>query len=63
MKVFSSDHQIKMNGMGGVRGTYGGQEKCVHEFWCGTSEEKRDNSENLSVERTIILKSIFKKYD
>jgi hypothetical protein len=52
-----------MNGMGGVRGTYGGQEKCVHEFWCGTSEEKRDNSENLSVERTIILKSIFKKYD
>jgi hypothetical protein len=43
--------------MGGAYGMYGEVEGCIQDF--GGISEGRDNLEDLSVDRSIILKLIF----
>jgi hypothetical protein len=55
-----ADDRIKKNKMGGACDTHGG---VVHtEFWRGNLMET-GHFENLGVDRTTILKRIFKKED
>jgi hypothetical protein len=48
--------------MGGACSTYGEEESCITGFWYGNLRE-RSYLEEPSVDGTIILRWIFKKWD
>jgi len=48
--------------MAEARGTYGEDEKCIQGFRWG-KPRKMDHLEDLGLDRDIILKGIFKKYE
>jgi hypothetical protein len=53
---------MKKNGIGWTCGTYGTEKWCIHGIWRANLKELI-HLEKLSVDRTIILKSILKKAD
>jgi hypothetical protein len=60
-KYYSGDI-VKKNKMGGTCSMYGGQERWVQGFG-GGKVRGRDHLEDLGVDRKIVLKWIFKKWD
>jgi hypothetical protein len=60
-KYYSGD-QIKKNEMGGPCGTYRRRGGLHTAFWRGNLRET-DNFEDLGLEKKIILKWIFKKWN
>jgi len=57
-----SGDQIKKNEMGGACGTFDGREEVHTQFWWEDVRE-REGLEGLVVDRRIILKYIFKRWD
>jgi hypothetical protein len=53
---------LEKNEMGGACSTYGVGEKCVQGFWWGKLGE-RDHWGDSGVDRRIILRWIFRKWD
>jgi hypothetical protein len=60
-KHYSGD-QVKKNEMGGAGTTFGGQERCVHDFRWGSLREE-NHLEDPGVEGRITLKWIFETWD
>ena len=50
------------DGMGWAYSKCGGEDRCIQGFWWGNLRE-RDHLENPHVDRRIILRCIFSKWD
>jgi hypothetical protein len=42
-----------MNGLGGARGTYGGEQRCIRGFWLGEQME-RDHLEDPGLDGIMV---------
>jgi hypothetical protein len=54
--------QIEKKEMGRVCSMYWGEERCIQGFG-GETERERDHLEDLGIDRKIILRWIFRKWD